>query len=80
MVSTSGEATLAFVEWCNGGKKLFHESLLVKDRPSIAPSRRNLIAPIALGPEFPRPKIIAADPVNVIAYYLCFKLAHLSSS
>ena len=65
----SGEATLAFVEWCNVGKKLYHESLLVKDHstatPSVLPPRRNLIAPIALGPEFPRPQIIASDPVSV---------------
>ncbi|KAF8798843.1 hypothetical protein BYT27DRAFT_7202557 [Phlegmacium glaucopus] len=79
-----GEATLAFVEWCNVGKKLYHESLSVKDRSSTTPiviaPRRNLIIPIALGPEFPRPHIIAADPFTAVAYkqrtsYTCAKLS-----
>jgi len=61
------------MEWCNVGKKVYHESLLVKDHhssatPSVIAPRRNLIAPIALGPEFPRPQIIAADPFTAAAY------------
>ena len=84
---TSGEATLAFVEWCNVGKKLYNESLFVKNHSSATPSvtalRRNLIVPIVLGPEFPGPQIIAADPVSVVPShcesYRCFQLAHLSS-
>ena len=70
----SGEATLAFVEWCNAGKKLYHESLLNQNHLSAAtPStmplpRRNLITPVAFGPEFPRPQIIAADPVSAAPF------------
>jgi len=84
MACGSGEATLAFVEWCNIGKKLYHESLLVKDPSSATSSvitpRRNLIAPIALGPEFPRAQIIAADPFTAAAYnhrtsYTCAELS-----
>lgn len=84
-VLPSGEATLAFVEWCNVGKKLYNESLMDKDHSSATPSiiapRRNLIAPqIILGPEFPRPQIIASDPVSAVPSQLpCSKLAHLSS-
>jgi len=66
------------VEWCSAGKKLHHE--LVKDRSSILTPRRNLITAIALGPEFPRPQIIAADPFTAAAYkqrtsYTCAELS-----
>jgi len=80
----SGEATLAFVEWCNIGKKLYHKSLLVEDPsstiPSVITARRHLITSIALGPEFPRPQIIAADPFTAAAYkyrtsYTCAELS-----
>jgi len=80
----SGEATLAFVEWCNVGKKLYNESLSVKNHSSATPSiivpRRNIITPIVLGPEFPRPQIIAADPFTAAAYnhrtnYTCAELS-----
>jgi hypothetical protein len=58
------------VEWCNVGKKLYNESQSVKNHSSATPSiiapRKNIIAPIVLGPEFPRPQIIAADPVSVV--------------
>ena len=75
----SGEATLAFVEWCNVGKKLYHQSDHSSATPSIIAPRRNLIAPIALGPEFPRPQIIAADPVSVVPS-LCGELPLFQAS
>ena len=74
------------MEWCNVGKKLYNESIFVKYHSSATPSviapRRNLIVPIVLGPEFPGPQIIAADPVSIVLShcesYRRFKLAHLS--
>ena len=81
-VFPSGEVTLAFVEWCNIGKKLYQETLLAKDRSSTTRStitpRRNLITPIVLGPEFPRPRILAADPVSVPTSRELLSSFHLS--
>lgn len=72
MFPSSGEATLAFVEWCTTGKQLFHESVTSHkpDQP-LTPNpntqllrRKGIVTPWPLGPEFPRPHISAADPVG----------------
>lgn len=31
---------------------------------AVASSRKKTVTPIALGPEFPKPQIVAADPVK----------------
>jgi len=69
---SSGEATLAFVEWCTTGKQLFHESVTSHKpsqpptpNPTQLPRRKGIVTPWPLGPEFPRPHISAADPVGL---------------
>jgi len=69
---SSGEATVAFVEWCTIGKRLFHEheTSLQSSQPAIPgptqlPRRKGTVTPWPLGPEFPKPHISAADPVGL---------------
>ncbi|KAF8909009.1 hypothetical protein CPB84DRAFT_1744093 [Gymnopilus junonius] len=89
----SGEATLAFVEWCNTGKTLYleqHSSKTttrpdsdptpVPNRPPVIPRRKGQITPCLLGPDFPRPRITAADPFTAAAFkerttYPCAELS-----
>ncbi|KAF8967080.1 hypothetical protein BDZ97DRAFT_564572 [Flammula alnicola] len=78
MACGNGEATLAFVEWCSAGKRLYQESSLGTKSEHNQPSasgcpptphpRKGLIVPIALGPEFPKPQLAAADPFTAAAY------------
>ncbi|KAF9561345.1 hypothetical protein CPC08DRAFT_635571 [Agrocybe pediades] len=73
------EATLAFVEWCRAGKKLYQEKLSQAQsspqseepsKPSRAavPPRKKALTPLALGPEFPKPQVVAADPFTAAAF------------
>ncbi|KAF9485874.1 hypothetical protein BDN70DRAFT_823189 [Pholiota conissans] len=71
MACASGEATLAFFDWCNSGKKMFQESSKAQggDRPPVArPHKKGVIISIPLGPEFPKPQVAAADPFTAAAY------------
>ncbi|KAF9013376.1 hypothetical protein BDQ17DRAFT_1231671 [Cyathus striatus] len=63
-----GEATLAFIEWCKTGKRLFEEqSNPVSDTPA-RPRRKGQIIPLPLGTDFPTPSVMAADPYTSVAY------------
>jgi len=90
MACGSGEATVAFVEWCTSGKQLFHESV-TSQKPSQPPPpgrtplhrRKGIVTPCPLGPEFPKPHISAADPFTAEAYkertsYPCTELSFKS--
>lgn len=87
MACGSGEATVAFVEWCTTGKQFFRESITSHHHcqpptpgPIQLPRRKGIVTPCPLGPDFPRPHVSAADPFTVEAYkertsYPCAKLS-----
>ncbi|KDR82643.1 hypothetical protein GALMADRAFT_56955 [Galerina marginata CBS 339.88] len=79
-----GEATVAFIEWCNTGKMLYREQRTSGTTPASSlppvPRRKGWINPIILGPEFPKPQIAATDPFTTMAYnertnYPCAELS-----
>ncbi|KAF8158249.1 hypothetical protein B0H34DRAFT_656803 [Crassisporium funariophilum] len=83
-----GEATLAFVEWCNTGKRNYQSSLVSLPDTSQSstlrypplPQRKAVTTQVVLGPDFPKPRITAADPFTAAAYqdrttYPCAELS-----
>ncbi|KAJ3516599.1 hypothetical protein NLJ89_g1028 [Agrocybe chaxingu] len=81
----NGEATLAFIEWYNTGKKLYQESHAKVEgdrtsRQSVIPRRKGVVVPVPLDLSFPGPSITAADPFTSAAYrertsYPCAELS-----
>ncbi|PPR07119.1 hypothetical protein CVT24_010955 [Panaeolus cyanescens] len=65
----SGEATLAFIEWCTLGKRRHQQQ---KEQAEInglpLPKKKQVIIPDLIDDEFPRPQIMAADPFTSTAY------------
>ncbi|EEB92979.1 hypothetical protein MPER_08430, partial [Moniliophthora perniciosa FA553] len=72
MACGSGEATTVFIEWCQMGRRLYELSR-TGGRDAVTsdqnlPKRRTLLAAPTLGPQFPNPKVIAADPYTSAAF------------
>ncbi|GLB38300.1 putative fungal protein [Lyophyllum shimeji] len=65
-------ATIAFREWWELGRKL-HESLKRANYGGNAlaepPRKKTQTMPPPIPPEYPQPKIVAADPFTSVAYY-----------
>ncbi|KAG5341124.1 hypothetical protein C0989_011347 [Termitomyces sp. Mn162] len=61
----SGEATIAFQEWWQLGRRLFGsriEPLLDQQPSGRLPQQKPQIIPVPIGPDLGLPKILAADP------------------
>jgi hypothetical protein len=81
MLRPSGEVTLSFAEWWKAGKRIHVESSgsketpIIDSQPALAPLRRKpQTVPVSLGPEFPPPRVAAADPVS----FRCISMIVLS--
>jgi hypothetical protein len=67
--SCSGEVTVAFAEWLKFGHNLYESSQ--GDASQTETLGRNRKIPIiSVGPEFPRPYVMAADPVITISFVI----------
>ena len=67
--SCSGEVTVAFAEWLKFGRNL-HQSSQGDASPAETLGRKRKIPVIPVGPEFPRPYVMAADPVITISFVI----------
>lgn len=75
MACGSGEVTLPFAEWWKAGKRIYAESSgsketpFIDSQPATVPLRRKpQTVSVSLGPEFPPPRVAAADPFTSVAY------------
>ncbi|KAG5728614.1 hypothetical protein E4T56_gene1979 [Termitomyces sp. T112] len=71
MACGSGEATIAFQEWWQLGRRLFGsriEPLLDQQPLGRLPQQKPQIIPVPIGPDLGLPKILAADPFTSAAY------------
>ncbi|KAF8630905.1 hypothetical protein AX17_005263 [Amanita inopinata Kibby_2008] len=68
----SGEVTTAFAEWWKTGYNLYLQANVQRTGTSesipLLPLQKNRVLPITIGPEFPRPYLMATDPYTSEAF------------
>ncbi|KAG6831654.1 hypothetical protein H0H87_004604 [Tephrocybe sp. NHM501043] len=69
--TNSGEATVAFQEWWQLGRKLHDAQGAAQEQQSTTtrlPQKKPQITSISIAPEPGLPRILAADPVRISAF------------